>query len=80
MQVQGLTPHDHHPHLQYCEWLVQEHERDPGFVDYILWTDVWADPSKDGRTRYVMPVTGHKAYTGKEEEDDLVDRQSSTDP
>lgn len=29
--------------------------------------DVWADLSKDGRFCYVMPIRGHKAYTGKEE-------------
>jgi hypothetical protein len=31
--------HDDHPHLQYCEWLVQAHESDPGFVEHILRKD-----------------------------------------
>jgi hypothetical protein len=35
--VQGLMPHDyHHHHLQYCEWLLWEHEHDPGFLEHIL--------------------------------------------
>jgi hypothetical protein len=29
-RVQGLMPHDYY-RLQYCEWLLREHERGPGF-------------------------------------------------
>jgi hypothetical protein len=32
-------PHDYHHRLQYCEWLLPEHERDPGFLEQILWSD-----------------------------------------
>jgi hypothetical protein len=32
-------PHDYHHHLQYCKWLLWEHERDPGFLEHILWLD-----------------------------------------
>jgi hypothetical protein len=38
-QVQGLMPHDYHHHLQYCEWLLREHEHVPGFLKHILWLD-----------------------------------------
>jgi hypothetical protein len=38
-EVQGLMPHDYHHRLQYCEWLLREHERDPGFLEHILWSD-----------------------------------------
>jgi hypothetical protein len=37
--VQGLMPHDYHHRLQYCEWLLQEHVCDPGFLEHILWSD-----------------------------------------
>jgi hypothetical protein len=30
-RVQGLIPHDYHHCLEYCNWLLQEHERDPCF-------------------------------------------------
>jgi hypothetical protein len=38
-RVQGLMPHDRHHRLQYYEWLLREHERDPGFLEHILWSD-----------------------------------------
>jgi hypothetical protein len=38
-RVQGLMPHDYHHRPQYCEWLLLEHERDPGFLEHILWSD-----------------------------------------
>jgi hypothetical protein len=31
-------PQDYH-RLQYCEWLLQEHEHDLGFLEHILWSD-----------------------------------------
>jgi hypothetical protein len=31
-------PYDYH-RLQSCEWLLQEHECDPGFLEHILWSD-----------------------------------------
>jgi hypothetical protein len=34
--VQGLMPHDYHHDRQYCEWLLQEHECDLGFLEHIL--------------------------------------------
>jgi hypothetical protein len=37
--VQGLMPHDYHHRLQYGEWLLREHERDPGFLEHIIWSD-----------------------------------------
>lgn len=37
-QVQGFIPYDGH-RLQLCEWLVQEHRRNSGFVEHILLTD-----------------------------------------
>jgi hypothetical protein len=36
--VQGLMAHDYR-RLQYCEWLLREHERDPDFLEHILWSD-----------------------------------------
>jgi hypothetical protein len=38
-QVQGLIPHDYYHRLQYCEWLLREHEREPGFLEHILLSD-----------------------------------------
>jgi hypothetical protein len=37
-RIQGLMPHDDH-RPQYCKWLLREHERDPGFLAHILWSD-----------------------------------------
>jgi hypothetical protein len=31
--------HDYHHCLQYCKWLLQEHECDPCFLEHILWLD-----------------------------------------
>jgi hypothetical protein len=41
MQIQDDVPHDRHSRLQYCEQLVWEHERDPRFIEHILWTVVF---------------------------------------
>jgi hypothetical protein len=38
-RVHGLMPHNYHHRVQYCEWLLREHERDPGFLEHILWSD-----------------------------------------
>jgi hypothetical protein len=38
-QVQGLMPHDYHHRLQYREWLLREHDCDPGYLEHILWSD-----------------------------------------
>jgi hypothetical protein len=35
-RIEGLMPHDYHHRLQYCEWFLWEHERDPGFLEHIL--------------------------------------------
>jgi hypothetical protein len=44
-RVQGLMPHDYHHRLQYCEWLLREH--DPGFSEHILWPDEVAFTRED---------------------------------
>jgi hypothetical protein len=38
-QVQGLMPHDYHYNLQYCKWLLQDHEHFADFLEHILWSD-----------------------------------------
>jgi hypothetical protein len=37
--VQDLMPHDYHHHHQYCKWLLREHERNPGYLEHILWSN-----------------------------------------
>ena len=38
-QVQALLPEDYLPRVNFCEWLLERHENDPGFISNILWTD-----------------------------------------
>jgi hypothetical protein len=47
-RVQGLMLDDYHHRLQYCEWLLREHERDPGFLEHILWSDEAAFTCEEG--------------------------------
>jgi hypothetical protein len=68
-------PHDYHHCLQYCEWLLREHERDLGFLEHILWSDeaafthegifnshnsnLWAQPNP-----HVTREWGHQVHWG----------------
>jgi hypothetical protein len=38
-RVQNLLPEDLPLRLQFCEWLLQQHEAIPNFVKCILFTD-----------------------------------------
>jgi hypothetical protein len=38
-RVQNLLPEDLPPRVQFCEWLLQQHEANPNFVKSILFTD-----------------------------------------
>ena len=37
--VQGLHPDDFQRRIDFCEWLLQQHEADNAFIAHILWTD-----------------------------------------
>jgi hypothetical protein len=38
-RVQNLLPEDLPLRVQFCEWLLQQHEANPNFVKSILFTD-----------------------------------------
>jgi hypothetical protein len=37
--VQNLIPEDHEARINFCTWLLQQHDADPNFVNNILFTD-----------------------------------------
>jgi hypothetical protein len=38
-RVQNLIPEDHEARVNFCTWLLQQHDADPNFVNNILFTD-----------------------------------------
>ena len=49
--VQALKPEDLEKRRQFCTWFLEEYERDPDFLNRILWTDEAAFKTKERRNR-----------------------------
>lgn len=37
--VQSLLPGDAAPRLQFCQWLLEQHQANPQFISHVLWSD-----------------------------------------
>lgn len=47
--------------LQYCEWILWEHARDPGFLEHVLSSDQ-SGFTREGVLKSVTATCGHSIY------------------